>query len=259
MTAPLLPPVEQRSTAAERLRDSIRRSRAASWLIPLLLTVFAGILRLTNLGHPGTLAFDETYYVKDAWSLWTLGYEGTWGSGANEMFADGDTSALTATGSFVVHPPLGKWIIALGMGLLGPGSSVGWRLTTALIGTATVLLLYLVTRTLTRSTTLATLAGLFLAVDGLSIVMSRIALLDATLTFFILLGFWFILLDRRVSPGPGQLGLFEPFNEHWSTVPILIFRAFMSVFGVREYWPYVLLLVVGHLLTRKRRREALAG
>lgn len=197
MTAPLLPPVEQRSTAAERLRDSIRHSRAASWLIPLLLTVFAGILRLTNLGHPGTLAFDETYYVKDAWSLWTLGYEGTWGSGANEMFADGDTSALTATGSFVVHPPLGKWIIALGMGLLGPGSSVGWRLTTALIGTATVLLLYLVTRTLTRSTTLATLAGLFLAVDGLSIVMSRIALLDATLTFFILLGFWFILLDRR--------------------------------------------------------------
>jgi len=58
---------------------------------------------------------------------------------------------------------------------------------------------------------------------------------------------WFVLLDRRVSPGPGQLGLFEPHNEHWSTVPILMFRAFESLFGVREYWPYVLLLVLVHL------------
>jgi hypothetical protein len=58
---------------------------------------------------------------------------------------------------------------------------------------------------------------------------------------------WFILLDRRVSPGPGQLGLFEPHNEHWSTVPILVFRGLESVFGVREYWPYVVLLVVVHL------------
>jgi hypothetical protein len=58
---------------------------------------------------------------------------------------------------------------------------------------------------------------------------------------------WFILLDRRVSPGPGQLGLFEPHNEHWSTVPILVFRGMESLFGVREYWPYVVLLVVVHL------------
>jgi hypothetical protein len=58
---------------------------------------------------------------------------------------------------------------------------------------------------------------------------------------------WFILLDRRINPGPGQLGLFEPHNEHWSTVPILAFRALDAVVGVREYWPYVLLLVVVHL------------
>ncbi|HLM16461.1 MAG TPA: hypothetical protein VK549_01485 [Acidimicrobiia bacterium] len=59
---------------------------------------------------------------------------------------------------------------------------------------------------------------------------------------------WFILLDRRVNPGPGQLGLFEPHFEHWSTVPILVFRAFEAMFGVREYWPYVVLLVVVHLV-----------
>lgn len=201
MSAPLLPPIERRETAFERARNGIRTNPArlavAKWLAPLLLTVFAGVLRLVNLGHPATLAFDETYYVKDAWSLWTLGYEGAWGDGANELFAQGDTSALSEAGSFVVHPPLGKWIIALGMGLLGPESSVGWRLTTALLGTATVLVIYLLTVTLTRSRTLATLAGLFVAVDGLSIVMSRVGLLDSTLTFFILLGFWFVLLDRQ--------------------------------------------------------------
>jgi len=58
---------------------------------------------------------------------------------------------------------------------------------------------------------------------------------------------WFILLDRRLDPGPGQLGIFEPHNEHWTTVPVLAFRALEAVFGVREYWPYVLLLVVAHL------------
>ena len=33
------------------------------------------ILRLWNLGHPHAFIFDETYYVKDAWTLWQLGYE----------------------------------------------------------------------------------------------------------------------------------------------------------------------------------------
>jgi hypothetical protein len=58
---------------------------------------------------------------------------------------------------------------------------------------------------------------------------------------------WFILLDRRVSPGPGQLGLFEAHYEHWTTAPILVFRALYAVFGVTNYWPYVVPLVAVHL------------
>lgn len=167
------------------------------WLAPLVITALAAVLRLAGLAHPQTLAFDETYYVKDAWSLWALGYEGAWGDGANEAFVAGDTGALGSTGSFVVHPPLGKWIIALGMGVFGAGNSAAWRIAVALIGTATVLLLYFVAKELTRSVAAASIAGLLLAIDGLSIVMSRIGLLDGILTFFILLGFFFILLDRR--------------------------------------------------------------
>ncbi|GGD82454.1 dolichyl-phosphate-mannose--protein mannosyltransferase [Microbacterium murale] len=174
-------------------------NRVIRWLSPLVITALAAVLRLANLAHPNVLAFDETYYVKDAWSLWTLGYEGTWGDGANEAFITGDTTALSATGSFVVHPPLGKWIITLGMGVFGAGGSAAWRLMVALIGAATVLLVYFVANELTRSVVAATVAGLLLAIDGLSIVMSRIALLDGILTFFILLGFLFILYDRRRS------------------------------------------------------------
>jgi dolichyl-phosphate-mannose--protein O-mannosyl transferase len=186
-----------------RLRDRVLLdpdwARVIRWLAPLAITALAAVLRLANLAHPHTLAFDETYYVKDAWSLWALGYEGTWGDGANEQFLTGDTSALTEAGSFVVHPPLGKWIIALGMGLFGAGNSAAWRLMVALVGIATVLLVYLVARELTRSVVAASVAGLLIAIDGLSIVMSRIGLLDGILTFFILLGFLFVLLDRRRS------------------------------------------------------------
>ena len=192
-----------RPTRWGRLRDSVlddpARRRRAAWLAPLLVTLLAAVLRLVNLGHPHALAFDETYYVKDAWALWTLGYEGVWEDDANERFVTGDTGALTERGSFIAHPPLGKWIIALGMALLGPGSGTGWRLTTALFGTATVLLLYLVALVLTRSIAVATVASGLLAIDGLAIVMSRIALLDSTLGFFILLGVLFVLLDRRRS------------------------------------------------------------
>lgn len=205
MTAPvpLLPPPAERLTRWGRLRDHLLLDpdwhRVIRWLAPLVITALAAVLRLTNLSHPHVLAFDETYYVKDAWSLWTLGYEGTWGEGANEAFLTGDTSALDATGSFVVHPPLGKWMIALGMGLFGAGNSAAWRLMVALIGTATVLLVYFVAKELTRSIVTASIAGLLIAIDGLSIVMSRIALLDGILTFFILLGVLFILFDRRHS------------------------------------------------------------
>lgn len=205
MTAPvpLLPPPAERLTAWGRMRDRLildpEWNRVIRWFAPLFVTALAAVLRLANLGHPHELMFDETYYVKDAWSLWTLGYEGTWGDGANETFPTGDTSALDATGSFIVHPPLGKWIIALGMGLFGVGSSEAWRLTIALLGAATVLVVYLVARALTGSIVAATAAGLLLAIDGLSIVMSRIALLDGALAFFILLGFLFILYDRKRS------------------------------------------------------------
>ncbi|MDT0158729.1 phospholipid carrier-dependent glycosyltransferase [Microbacterium sp. ARD32] len=203
MTSPasLLPPLDVRATLWERMRARATAdpatARMLGWLAPALVTLLAGLLRLVNLGHPHQIMFDETYYVKDAWSLWNLGYEAKWDDDANARLLTGDDSAMQTTASFVVHPPLGKWIIALGIAAFGPGSSFGWRVTTAVLGTLTVLLVYLVALLLTRSRTIGVIASGLLAIDGLGIVMSRIALLDGILTFFILLGVLFVLLDRR--------------------------------------------------------------
>ena len=69
-TAPLLPGTRpslyDRWTA--RVATDPRLARRWTWLAPALVTVLAGVLRLWNLGHPHAFVFDETYYVKDAWT-----------------------------------------------------------------------------------------------------------------------------------------------------------------------------------------------
>lgn len=199
-TAPPLLPAARASRYdlwRRRVAGDPRLQRLYGWLAPTLVTLVAGILRFWNLGHPHVLVFDETYYVKDAWSQWNLGYAATWPGGADASFAAGDTDIFTTDPSFVVHPPLGKYLIGAGMALFGPDSSFGWRFSAALFGTALVLVLFLLARSLTNSTVFATVAASLLAIDGLGIVMSRVALLDIFLAFFILLAFWFVVLDRR--------------------------------------------------------------
>ncbi|KHK98523.1 dolichyl-phosphate-mannose-protein mannosyltransferase [Microbacterium mangrovi] len=186
---------------AVRVRANARQRRLWRWLAPTLVTLLAALLRFVNLGHPHAIVFDETYYVKDAWSQWNLGYPGTWPPNVDEAFARGHTDLYTAVGSFVVHPPLGKWIMGVGMWLFGPDSSFGWRFSVAVAGTATVLLLYFVAKRLTGSIVFATIPAFLLAIDGVGIVMSRVGLLDGILTFFILLTFWFVLLDRERQLG----------------------------------------------------------
>lgn len=171
-------------------------SRWFRWAGPLFVIVLAAALRLWNLGNPHELVFDETFYVKDSWTLFNNGYESTWPDKADARFAAGQANIFGSDPSFVVHPPLGKWLIALGMAFYGADSSWGWRIVTALIGVLAVALLMLIARRLFGSTLLAVIAGFLFAIDGHAIVMSRVALLDNSVMFFALLGFGAVLLDR---------------------------------------------------------------
>ncbi|MEV2194591.1 phospholipid carrier-dependent glycosyltransferase [Streptomyces phaeochromogenes] len=168
------------------------------WVGPVLVAVLAGAIRFWNLGRPRSVAFDETYYAKDAWALLKLGYEGTWPDrkiADPQILADPQVIPLSDTGTFVAHPPMGKWAIALGEWMFGL-NPFGWRFMTAALGTLSVLMLCRIGRRLFRSTALGCLAGLLLAVDGLHFVMSRIALLDLVVMFFVLAAFGCLLVDR---------------------------------------------------------------
>jgi dolichyl-phosphate-mannose-protein mannosyltransferase len=182
-----------------RVLSTPRNRRVWSIGGPVFVTLLAAVLRLYHLGHPQSLVFDETYYVKDAWSLHSLGYEGTWPTNVDTKFANGHTSLFTAAPEFVAHPPLGKWLISLGMALFGPGDPAGWRFSVAVAGILSVLVVTLIARHLMKSNLLGVLAGFFVAIDGQAIVMSRVSLLDNFVMFFSLLGFGAILLDRHQS------------------------------------------------------------
>lgn len=165
-------------------------------LVPVLAALVGGILRLVRLEAPPKLVFDETYYVKDAYSYLISGYERSWPDKANDAFNSGNPGVLLESPEYVVHPPVGKWMIAAGMWLFGPDNPFGWRFSAALTGTLSILLLSLIALKLFRSLPLAGAAGLLLAVDGHHLVMSRTSLLDIFLMFWVLAAFGALLLDR---------------------------------------------------------------
>ncbi|MFF2039058.1 dolichyl-phosphate-mannose--protein mannosyltransferase [Kitasatospora sp. NPDC058170] len=173
-----------------------RASDRAGWLGPIAVALFAGLLRFWNLGYPDAFVFDETYYPKDAWSLLRQGYEGTWPDSANaDILAVPQTVPLTSAPEFIAHPPLGKWVIAVGEQLFGL-HPFGWRFMTALLGTVTVLMLARIGRRLFGSTLIGCTAALLMSVDGLHLVMSRVGLLDGVQMFFVLAAFGSLLIDR---------------------------------------------------------------
>lgn len=185
------------ASLANRLNEKAARrflNRFGIWLI-LALGAF---LRLWQLGYPRKLVFDEIYYVKDAWTLWNTGSEKAWPSDANLAFEAGQVTNFLTEASFVVHPPLGKWIIGLGMGVFGAENSYSWRITTAILGIFAIGILYLIAKRLFKSTAWALSAAFLFAIDGHAIVLARTALLDNSLMFFALLAFYFLIRDQQV-------------------------------------------------------------
>ncbi|MFD5114838.1 dolichyl-phosphate-mannose--protein mannosyltransferase [Streptomyces sp. NPDC058391] len=176
-----------------------RLVRWSAWGGPLLVALVAGVLRFWHLGSPKAVIFDETYYAKDAWALINQGYEGSWPKDIDkQILKDPSLVPVPTDPGYVVHPPVGKWVIGLGEQLFG-FTPFGWRFMVAVLGTLSVLMLCRIGRRLFRSTFLGCLAGALLAVDGLHFVMSRTALLDLVLMFFVLAAFGCLLIDRDWS------------------------------------------------------------
>src|SRR6516225_1684121 len=168
------------------------------WAGPVLVTIFGAFLRFNRLSLPHAVLFDETYYVPDAYGILTHGVEINHVKNVNALLARGNTHILIGTqGEYVVHPPLGKILIAAGEWLFGL-TPFGWRFAVAVVGSLSILLTARIARRMTRSTLLGCVAGLLLALDGLEFVMSRTALLDIFVMFWVLAAFGCLVVDRDV-------------------------------------------------------------
>ena len=56
---------------------------------------------------------------------------------------------------------------------------------------------------------------------------------------------WDFLAQRKAT----NLGdLLRPHNEHWTTIPILVYRVLYGLFGLREYFPYRLVVVLVYVV-----------
>jgi dolichyl-phosphate-mannose--protein O-mannosyl transferase len=178
-------------------------------IAPLLIAVASFVLRLWNLASIKTFIFDEVYYVDGARDLLKYGVEV---SGAKP--------------EFVVHPPVGKWMIASGIKLFGD-NPLGWRIATALIGSLMILVVALIAHRLFYSPVLTALASALMAIDGLALVHSRTALLDNFLAFFILVATYFFLSKKYWWTG---LFLGLALATKWSAIYFIILFALIALY-----------------------------
>lgn len=134
------------------------KTPAELWLAgtTVVVATFGILARVINLSFPAKQVFDEVYFP---------------------VFA---AKYLTGTPFYDVHPPLGKFFIAVGIWAVGD-TPLGWRIVPALVGIAFVALMGLLVWRLTRNSVAVALTILFVAIDGAFVVYSRVGLMDGIL------------------------------------------------------------------------------
>ncbi|MCR4605127.1 MAG: glycosyltransferase family 39 protein [Eubacterium sp.] len=121
--------------------------------------------------------FDEIYHARTAMEM-----------------VEGDVRCYENT-----HPPLGKWLISLGVRMFGM-TPFGWRIVGTIFGILMLPLLYVFARRLFKGKTWAAGAatGLF-AFDFMHFTQTRISTIDVYVTFFVIAMFLFMYWYSTVS------------------------------------------------------------
>jgi dolichyl-phosphate-mannose--protein O-mannosyl transferase len=179
----------------ERLVSPMPQDRLMGWVMSLAVTLIAAGMRLNRLSLPPSQVFDEVYYRKDSHDLWRY---------AVERNNDDPTKP-----GYVVHPPLGKWLIGWSQrafdwsnqktyvkNLRGQHAAFSWRFGAAVLGILCILVFCRLARRLFRSTLLGCFAGLLMTLDGLQFVQSRAVMLDIAVLFGTLVAAACMLADR---------------------------------------------------------------
>ena len=156
-----------------------------------VVTIGAAAIRLAGLTTPAGLVFDEIFYARNACRF----VIDTARCGIDDLVSG-------------AHPPLGNWLIGIGIRVFG-FDEFGWRIASAVAGTLSVVLLYVLVRrllaghvTASAATVGATAAAALLATDFLDLVQSRVAMLDSFVTMLVLAVVLFVTLDAGRQRGP---------------------------------------------------------
>jgi dolichyl-phosphate-mannose-protein mannosyltransferase len=206
-----------------RLGAALRRE----WPLLVIAGASSG-LNLFRLGEPDRIYFDEYFYAKQAGQYILEGVEFR---GA-------------------VHPPLGKWLIAGGIELWGY-TPFGWRFASAVAGTLTVVIVYVIGRLLFERRSIAALAAVLLAVDGVFFTMSRIAMLDIFVAPFVALGFLFIVVDKRAADRAGP----RSYRWWWAAGAAFGLAASVKWSALAALFAAVVFVTVVELARRRRGEQ----
>lgn len=156
------------------------------YIFEIIIFTFAFLTRFIRLGIPNNHIFDEVYHAftaqemlkgnPAAWEWWNTppkGFAYEW-----------------------THPPLAKEFMVIAMSIFG-NNPFAWRFFSALFGFGVIVLIYLISYKLFKNRVIALFAAFAASMDGLLLVMSRIAMNDIYFLFFILLAFLLFLYNRK--------------------------------------------------------------
>jgi dolichyl-phosphate-mannose--protein O-mannosyl transferase len=138
-----------------------RLSHPTTGILLAVMIVGGVVLRIWNVGYPFHTTFDEIQYIE---------------SGHQFMIGGKDPECC--------HPPLFKLIFGAGLVLLG-NNPEGWRYMPLVFGLQSIVLAFLMARSLFRDERAGWLAAAFMAADGFYLTYSRAALGDILLSSFV--------------------------------------------------------------------------
>jgi len=152
------------SSAVDGTVDSSFRARLQRHpvLTAFLFGAVALMIFLKGLSKPAIQFYDEGYYVQ----------------AAKSFLIDGPNTNPEA-------PPLGKLLIAAAIKIAGD-DSFGWRIAGSVCGALTLAAIFLWTFLISRNFQTACIAAALTLLNNFLFVMSRVAMMDAFLVFFLL-------------------------------------------------------------------------
>jgi dolichyl-phosphate-mannose-protein mannosyltransferase len=221
------------------MKSFLSYDRSWAYRSMLLVTVCAVALgvwaRIYHLGFPPKIMWDEKYFPTMA-----------------EKF-------LRGVYQFDLHPPLGKFILAVGIFFFG-NEPLGWRIMPLLFGCALLPLVAALGWYCFKERVGAMLLTIFFAVETIFIVHSRVGVMDIFLVFFVLATFLTALraeTGRQVIWPVVLLGL--AIAVKWAAFPVAIpagyvlwrkglLRPFLAGLWVSAV-VYIAVVYVGALIT----------